>query len=176
MRIVSSTLANLRVRIEYDCVQCGYFCSFVSKRGRHSIEYLSHPELINSAAFLKRHFATDQHNKIVRILSCAGSFWGMLILYKGFDEQTRRINHFVVVDGVGNELVRACDKVECEHRRRSYDLNFEHQLVIVFLAPTTALRLCCESIRTARLKIIKNTVHCQLAYLRRQHWSSEPDI
>ncbi|KRZ54448.1 hypothetical protein T02_14247 [Trichinella nativa] len=32
-------------------------------------------------------------------------------------------HHFVVVDGVGNELVRACDKVECEHRRRSYDLN-----------------------------------------------------
>ncbi|KRX82166.1 hypothetical protein T06_13589 [Trichinella sp. T6] len=40
-----------------------------------------------------------------------------------FDEQTRRVDHFVVVDGVGNELVRACDKVECEHRRRSYDLN-----------------------------------------------------
>ncbi|KRY38664.1 hypothetical protein T01_11754 [Trichinella spiralis] len=60
--------------------------------------------------------------------------------------------------------VRARDKVECEHRRRNYDLNvrpsfvgiesvsslitikFEHQLVIVFIASTTALRLCCVSI------------------------------
>ncbi|KRZ96955.1 hypothetical protein T08_3144 [Trichinella sp. T8] len=36
---------------------------------------------------------------------------------------TRRINHFVVVDGVGSEFVRACDQVKCEYRRRSYDLN-----------------------------------------------------
>ncbi|KRZ81612.1 hypothetical protein T08_15618 [Trichinella sp. T8] len=71
---------------------------------------------INSAAILKRHFATGQHNKIVRILSCAGSLWG-------FDDQTRRINHFVVVDGVGSEFVRACDQVKCEYRRRSYDLD-----------------------------------------------------
>ncbi|KRY16408.1 hypothetical protein T12_8574 [Trichinella patagoniensis] len=45
------------------------------------------------------------------------------VRFGGFDEQTRRINHFVVVDGVGNELVRACDQVKCEYRRRSYDLN-----------------------------------------------------
>ncbi|KRX51308.1 Retrovirus-related Pol polyprotein from transposon [Trichinella sp. T9] len=58
---------------------------------------------INSAAFLKRHFATDQHNKIVRILSCAGSFWGMA--------STSRLGESTILSLLTGSETNLCERV-----------------------------------------------------------------